>query len=172
MNLREQILSEHSKSNALLMSNWIGNNPERFEALMHLFLKDNHKVIQRIAWVLSLVADKNPELIVPYLGDILAVSAQANIHVAVRRNVTRICQKFPIPQNQHEAIINLCFKWLINPKEAVAVRCFSMEILCKLSQIYPDLKNELVNIIEDALMHQELTPGFISKSKRSLKTLK
>lgn len=172
MNLREQILSEHSKSNALLMSNWIGNNPERFEALMKLFLKDEYRVVQRSAWVLSLCADKNPQLILPYIEDMIAICAKPNVHVAVKRNVTRIFQTFPIPEIHQEALINLCFEWLINPKETVAVRCFSMEILCNLSQIYPDLKNELVNIIEDALMHQELTPGFISKSKRSLKKLK
>lgn len=172
MNLREQILSEHSKSNAILIADWIGNNPQRFKALMQLFLNDEYRVVQRIAWILSLCTDKYPELILPYIDEILALCSKPNVHVAVKRNVTRIFQTFPIPEIYQEALINLCFEWLINPKETVAVRCFSMEILCNLSQIYPDLKNELVNIIEDALMHQELTPGFISKSKRSLKRLK
>lgn len=172
MNLREQILSEHSKSNALLIRDWIGHNPHRFESLMLLFLNDNHRVVQRCAWVLSLCADKNPELIVPYIDEMLAVCSKPNVHVAVRRNVTRIFQNFPIPQNQHEALMNLCFECLMNPNETVAVRCFSMEILCNLSQVYPELKNELVNIIEDALAHQELSAGFIAKSKRSLNRLK
>ncbi len=171
MNLREQILSEHSKSNAVLIADWIGNNPQRFGALMQLLLKDEQKVVQRSAWVLSLVTDKNSELITPYIEDMLALSARANVHVAVRRNLTRILHKFPIPQNQHEAIMNLCFKWLMNPKETVAVRCFSMEILCNLSHTYPELKNELIHIIKDALEHQVVSAGFIATAKRSLKSL-
>jgi hypothetical protein len=171
MNLREQILSEHSKSNAVLIADWIGNNPQRFGALMQLLIKDEQKVVQRSAWVLSLVADKNPELITPYIEDMLALSARANVHVAVRRNLTRLLHKFPIPQNQHEAIMNLCFEWLMNPKETVAVRCYSMEILCNLSPTYPELKNELAHIIEDALVHQEVSAGFIASAKRNLKRL-
>jgi len=37
MNLRAEILKEHSKAQCVRIVKWIGNNEERFDALMQLF---------------------------------------------------------------------------------------------------------------------------------------
>jgi len=58
MNLREQLLLEHSKTNSELITKWIGKNKSRFSELMQLFLHDEYRVVQRAAWVLSMVAEK------------------------------------------------------------------------------------------------------------------
>jgi hypothetical protein len=93
------------------------------------------------------------------------------IHVAVKRNVTRVLAHIKIPKDLHEQVINLSFDLAINPKETVAVRCWSLDILNQLSFIYPEIKNELKNIIQDALDFQELTPGFKSKCNKLLRQL-
>jgi hypothetical protein len=38
MNLEEIILKEHSKKQCNKIVQWVGNNPERFNELFHLFL--------------------------------------------------------------------------------------------------------------------------------------
>lgn len=171
MNLREQVLHSHTKPNALLMADWIGDEKQRFDALMQLFLFDNNLIIQRSAWVLSLVADKYPELVFAYLPQLLIHCQKVGVHTAVKRNVTRLLQQLRIPKEYDEEVMNVCFEFLLNQKESIAVRCFSMGILAKLCHSYPEMKNELKLIIEEALAHQEVSAAFKSKSKSVLKGL-
>lgn len=172
MNLQEQILKEHSRNNTILIANWIGNDKNRFKELMQLFFHGEPKVVQRAAWVVSYCFENCAELVQPYLPEMADYCHTPGIHDAVKRNVTRIIAHLNIPEKLEEPLMNLCFELLINPKETVAVRCWCMDILMALSKPYPEIKNELQHIIEDALEHQEITPGFKSKSKRVLLTLK
>ena len=50
MNLREEILKEHSKTQCNKIVNWIGNSQKRFNELFELFLNDEYRVTQRAAW--------------------------------------------------------------------------------------------------------------------------
>jgi hypothetical protein len=171
MNLREQILTDHTRPNAVLVADWIGKDKKRFDELMQLFLYDDHRVVQRSAWVLSMCADRYPELVLPYMDKMLQHCNKEGVHIAVKRNVTRLLQYMPVPEAHEEAVMNLCFESLADPKEAIAVRCFSMGILADLSARYPEIKNELRHIIEDALEHQEVSAAYKSKAKRVLKQL-
>ena len=171
MDLREQILSDHTRPNAVLIADWIGSDKKRFGELMQLFLYDEHRVVQHSAWVLSMCADRHPDLVQPYLDRMLEHCNKEGVHIAVKRNVTRLLQQMPVPEAQEEAVMNLCFKSLADPKEAIAVRCFSMGILADLSSRYPEIRNELRHIIEDALEHQEVSAAYKSKAKRVLQQL-
>ncbi|MES2478996.1 MAG: hypothetical protein V4561_07910 [Bacteroidota bacterium] len=172
MNLREEILSAHSKAHSVEIAMWIGKDIKRFDCLMQLFFGDDFIVVQRSAWILSICTDSCPELAFPYLKQMIKYCYKDGIHVAVKRNVTRVLAHIIIPDELHEAAMNLSFELLADQKETVAVRCWSMDILMQLSANYPDIKNELKNIIEDAMEHQELTAGFKSKARRILKSLK
>lgn len=172
MNLKEEILSAHSKAHSVEIAEWIGKDKKRFDCLMQLLFGDEFIVVQRSSWILSICTDSYPELAFPYLQQMIEYCHKAGIHVAVKRNVTRVLAHIIIPEEQHEAAMNLCFELLTDPKETVAVRCWSMDILMQLSANYPEIKNEVKNIIEDAMEHQELTAGFKSKARRILKSLK
>ena len=51
MDLRAELLEEHSKRQALRVADYIGNDPERFADLMCLFFGNEYRVTQRAAWV-------------------------------------------------------------------------------------------------------------------------
>jgi hypothetical protein len=172
MNLREEILSTHSKAHSVEIAEWIGKDKKRFDCLMQLFFGDEFTVVQRSAWIVSICTDSYPELAFPYLKQMIEYCYKAGIHVAVKRNVTRVLAHIIIPGELHEAAMNLCFELLADQKETVAVRCWSMDILMQISSSYPEIKNELKHIIDDALEYQELTAGFKSKARRILKSLK
>jgi hypothetical protein len=171
MNIREQLLQEHSKANTIQIQQWIAKDANRFKELMHLFLHDEYRVVQRAAWGVGLYGSSNPQMLQPYLGQMIARSQEPNIHPAVKRNVTRILQSLDIPKKHHEAVINLCFDLLINPKEPIAIRCFSMTVLAKLCEEYPDIKNELKEVIKNALEYEDTSAGFKARSKKVLKEL-
>ncbi len=171
MNIRAELLAEHSRDQAEKIANWIGNKPERFATFIGLFLHDEYRVVQRAAWVLSVVAEKHYELARPLLPQMIAKMQEPGVHVAVKRNVVRILQFLEIPEELHGDVMNVCFDMLADPKETIAVRAFSMTVLTNLAKHYPDIKHELIAIIEDQL-EQGASAGIIARSKKLLKELR
>lgn len=170
MDIRAAILEEHSKEQSTLIADYIGHDKKRFKILVQLFLEDEYRVVQRAAWVLSLVAEKHPQLIEPYLPEFAARMQEPGLPVAVKRNVVRMLQHIMIPESLEGPVMNACFEFLADPKETVAVRCFSMTVLGNLARKYPEIKQELVSIVEDQL-EQGATAGFKARAKAVLHSL-
>ena len=169
MNIREAILEEHSKAQVLRIADYIGDDKQRFKELMHLFLSDEYRVCQRSAWVVSTIADRNSELIEPYIEPML-LNLKEGVHPAVIRNTVRVLNNLKeLPDNILGLAASICFNYLETPSVPVAIRVFSMRVLCKICFKEPDLKNELIILIEDMMPNE--SPGFKSAGKDVLKKL-
>lgn len=169
MNLREAILKEHSKAQKDKIVKWIGNSQQRFDELFHLFLTDEYRVVQRAAYLLSYCIEEHPSLIKKHFGKLIKNLSKKNIHEAVKRNTVRILEKIEIPEKYHGDVMNICFDYVQSPDEAIAVKAFSLTVLYKLSQKYPDIKQELKTIIEDRWDYE--TAAFHSRARKILKKL-
>ncbi|SEW50410.1 amidohydrolase family protein [Chitinophaga arvensicola] len=170
MDLRTEILAEHSRAQSLRIAAWIGRSPDRFAGLMTLFLQDDYRVVQRAAWVVSFVAEHDPALLTPHLPAMVARMEQAGIPVAVKRNVLRVLQHLRVPEPLHGPVMNSCFSFLEDPQETVAVKAFSMTVLAQLATAYPDIKNEIRLLIEEQL-ESNPTPGIRSRARKVLKEI-
>ncbi len=169
MNLREEILKEHSKAQCTKIVNWVGSNQLRFDELFKLFLNDEYRVVQRAAWPVSYCVDEHPELINKHWKELMENFKKPNLHNAVKRNSIRFMQEIDLPEKHHGAIMDLCFTYLETPTESLAVKVFSMSVLANLAKYYPEIKAELKLIIEDQFPHQ--SAGFKSRAKKVLKQL-
>jgi len=169
MNIREEILAEHSRKQGLKIAGWIGNDKKRFSRFLDLFLHDEYRVVQRSAQVLGFIADEHPELIEQNIHKIVNRLFDDNIHIAVKRNVVRILQFVHIPENLHAKVINICMAYLSNPDETVAVRCFSMTVLTNLSKVYPELKSEIISVLNSRFMGS--SAGLKARVKKVFKDL-
>ena len=167
MDLRTEILLEHSKKQATKIADWIGNDEKRFAHLLKLFLKDEYRVVQRAAWIVNLVADRHPCLLLPDLAAIVKRMDEDDLPTAVKRNVVRLLQHVAIPKKLHGLVMNVCFQFLSDPKETIAVRCFSMTVLANLSKDYPEIKGELKTVIEEVLK-QKASAGVRARATRYL----
>ena len=167
--LSEQLSQEHSKVQAQRLSNWIGHDADRLAALVEIMLGTNQRLTQRAAWVLGFVADRAPYLLEPWLPKMVAKMREPGIHVAVKRNVIRILQDMEIPDAVLDDVTDVCFEFLADPQEAVAVRVFSMTVLGNVCHKIPELKSELRLLIEEHWYHS--TPAFRSRGKKVLKQL-
>ncbi len=170
MNLREAILQEHSRAHTLAISQWVGDNPKRIDALMQLFMHDEYRVVQRTAWIVSYVARAQPGLMAPYLPAMIQRMQDNTTHVAVKRNELRILQDVELPEPLHGELMHTCFDLVINPAETIAVRAFALGILGRLALVYPEIRNELLLVIED-LQTQDPTAGLRSKTRQVLHML-
>jgi hypothetical protein len=169
MNLRREILNEHSKVQTLKIAGWVGNDKKRFNELMKLFLHDEYRVVQRSAYPISIISERHPELAEANIHLMIIRLYDKDTHVAVRRNVIRILQFITIPKKLHAKVLNFCMQYLSDPNETVAVRCFSMTVLAKLAAEYPEIKNELILTIEKYFKNP--TAGMRVRIRRILKEL-
>ncbi|HYV93171.1 MAG TPA: hypothetical protein VE978_15455 [Chitinophagales bacterium] len=168
MNLREEILKEHSKQQTIRLANWVGKEKKRFTELMNLFLHDEYRVVQRSAWIVKHVADEHPDWIKPWLKKMLEYCKQP-VHDAVKRNVIRILTEIDLPKNLYGLAATICFDFLSSATEPVAVKVFSMTVLSNIAQHEPELKQELRLLIEDQMQWEK--PGFTSRGRKILAQL-
>jgi len=170
MNIRETLLEEHSKTQIAKLISYIGHDRLRLAALVDVFLHGQNKLAQRAIWPIADIGVQHPEMLQPYLTPLLQKAQEPNVHVAVKRHVMRLFQVVELPEALHSSLLNLAFGFLNNPTEAIAVRVCSMTVLQRLTQIYPDLAQELRLVLADTLMN-ERSPGLISRAKTVLKQL-
>jgi hypothetical protein len=169
MDLKKEILKAHSKFQTDKIIGYVGNDPLRFKLLVNTFLEGPYRITQRAAWPLSYCVIQHPALVKPYLKTLLDHLHKDGIHDSVKRNTLRFLQFTDIPKRYHGIIVDLCFGYLHNKKEPVAIQVFAMTVLYNLAQVNPDLKQELKIIIEDQLPYGK--PAFISRAKKILKFL-
>jgi hypothetical protein len=169
MNLKSEMLRDHSKVQANKIVRWVGNDSKRFKALVDTFLKGPYRVTQRASWPLAYCVEYHPKLVAPHLVKLINFLKTPGNHDSVKRNILRFLQHIDIPKRQHGIVIDLCFAFLTDPKEPIAVRVFSMAVLAQLVKVHRELKQELRIIIEDHLPYA--TPAFTSRAKKVLKQL-
>lgn len=170
MNLREEILKEHSKAQCAKIVKWVGRSQQRFDELFGLFIHDDYRVVQRSGWPLGYCVIDHPSFISKHWKALINNLKKPNLHNAVKRNSIRLMQDLQIPEKFHGEVMGICFQFLESPTESLAVKVFSMSVLGNLAAMYPDIKAELKLIIEEQLPHQ--TAGFKSRAKRILKEIK
>lgn len=169
MDIEFEILKEHSKRQSVKIARWIGNDKERFEQLMKLFLSGEYRMAVRTAWILSHCADAHPEIILPWIAKLVKSASDTNAPGAVQRNVVRVLQYVNIPRVHQGRVADLCFSFLQNPKIPIAVKAFSMTVLANIAQSEPDLKHELSLVIEQMLPYG--SAGLQSRGKKVLAQL-
>ena len=167
MDLRNQILSEHTKANCQMIVEWVGNDQSRFDELFHLFLHDEYRVTQRAAWPMGNCAIAHPSFMKKNMGKLIRNLQKPNIHDSIKRNTLRFLQQIDIPSKYEGMIMNTCFEYVENPKEAVAIKAFSLSILGRLAKKYPEIIPEIKLLIEDQARYQ--TAAFKSRAKKVLK---
>lgn len=168
MNLREEILREHSKAQCDKIVNWVGNSQKRFDELFTLFIKDEYRVVQRAAWPMSYSVIAHPDLFNKHFTALLKNLQKHNLHNAVKRNSIRLLQHINIPKKYQGEVMEICFKYVASPTEAVAVKAFSLSVLGNLAKAYPEIIPEIKILIEDQMPTQ--TAAFKSRAKQLLKS--
>ena len=166
MNLRDEILKEHSKKQCNQIVQWVGNSQERFEKLFHLFLTDEYRVNQRAAWPVSYCVIAHPNFIKNNFGKLIKNLSKPDLHNSIKRNSIRLLQYVDIPEKYQGQIMDLCFGYVASPTEAVAVKAFSLTVLGNLAKQYPEIIPEIRTLIDQQLPHQ--TVAFKSRAQKLL----
>ncbi len=167
MDLKNEILKEHSKSNTIRVAQLIANDTDKFSELMEAYFdKGNMDLARKAAWIVRQCVTQNPDLIFPYLQQVIEYLLQNELHDAIKRNGLAIIDIQNIPENLLGMVTDLCFRILNNGGERIASKAFAMSILFKIGRNYPEINRELKLILKELYPYQ--SPGFQSRAKKIL----
>lgn len=169
MNIKNELLREHSKANCIKIASYIGNNAKRFDTLVDLMLNEEYRIAQRASHTLQFCADLHPELVLPYTSKFVVVLKDKPID-AVKRCITRAWEKIFIPADFQGLVTQIAFDFLQNPQESIAVRAYCITILFNFTQSFPELQTELRLVLEDIILN-ETSPALLNRSKKILSQL-
>lgn len=147
----------HSREKRTYYSNLLIKNPELLPLTLDILFKVDDKTSPRAAWILEFMCKKHLERLIPHLDSFLNNIHSVHLDPAVRP-CAKICEylteayyvkkstdiKNTLTQAHKELIIQNCFDWLINDKEKVAAKAYSMRSLFLLGKefdwVHPELK--------------------------------
>jgi hypothetical protein len=168
MDIQEALTQGHSTEIRNEIIAYVGSNPTRMKELMDCYFSDNLRLNQRASWPLNFIARKYPEQMEPYHEQMM--DAMENpLHNAVLRNTVRIYEDIDIPESIEGRLFEKCYEYVADPKMATAVRAFSLTILEKLIIKFPELQNEVIELIKEQVPHG--SAGFKNRGKKILRRL-
>ncbi len=152
MNLRDELLREHSARQTRRLTDYACAHPSALAELLHLFWYGAPREQQLAADVLGWVGERRPKWLVPHLPGLLA-SAQPGTaaHPAVRRSVARVLQFVAVPEEWQALAFDACLRLLASPTEPVAIRVYALSAAARLAGPYPELAAEVLTAVERAL---------------------
>lgn len=145
----------------------IGNRDQR-ETLVDLALLDEDPVAWRASWVLDGSDEQQPGLATPYLGKIVQSLPGLESKGSLRSLLRMLC-RYDIPEEDQGLLIDLCFGYLTSELYPVAVKAHAMQIIYNHVLIYPELKEELVAVLEDQMDNNSV--GFMARGRRLIKQM-
>jgi uncharacterized protein (UPF0147 family) len=169
VDIRIELLKEHSKKQSIKIANYIDDDAKLFETLIKLVMDDDTVVAQRAAWVMSFCSKKNPAIVLPHLSKLIKHLYNENLHDAVKRNTIRVMQTIKIPKNVQGAAVDICFKFVTSNNEATAIKAFAITVLANICKEESELKNELLLVVKQQMLHG--SAAIISRGNRTLRLL-
>jgi len=169
--LRQIISNMMSMKEAEWLSDSALENPVIFRKMLEYSWSDDRKLSFRASWILTKVCDKFPEIIHPHLPQIVEALPDVESE-SVERSFLRILslsEADKLQEKHHGLLADHCFARLNSATSAIAIKAYSMEILYKLSVIYPQLANELAVSIR-AIM-EEGSAGIVARGNAVLKKI-
>jgi hypothetical protein len=149
----------------------IGNEDSKFHEMLTIALLDEYPISMRAARVIALCTEQNPKLMESYISQLIYSLGTLRIDGVKRSFLKIIAETTIIPDEESIGILtDLAFTWLDDTKQAIAIRYYCVDILLKVSNLYPEIGDELQILLKNLLEGE--SPGLKSKSKKVLNYLR
>ncbi|HEX2968769.1 MAG TPA: (deoxy)nucleoside triphosphate pyrophosphohydrolase [Bacteroidales bacterium] len=169
--IREMVNRIMGMKEAEWMAASLTENPLLFRKFIEFSYSDDQKLAFHASWIITKVCDKSPEIIYPYLPDIVESLKGIRNESALRSFLRILSMSDPgkLSQRHHGLLADVCFSYLNSGFAAIAIKAYSMEILYRLTLIYPELATELALSMKGVTEMD--SAGIVSKAKAILKKL-
>ena len=174
-----KILVDSSKNLIEFSIELVKKQPELFDSLLYLIINHSddkfYKSSQRAARVVYYLIERNlieRNLIEnnKYLDkilDFLEILQDDSIRFSLLKIFT-VCS-LPKDEDKLSLLTKICYDALESQTKRIAVKIYSIEILYRISEIYPELKHELRSILEIYMIDAQ--PAFINRAEKLISKL-
>ena len=139
-----------------------------FDKLLKLALYEKDPVAWRASWVVDGSDELKPGLARKHISKIVRALPGMESKGSLR-SILRMLTRYDIPEKHQGLLIDLCFSYLVSELYPVAVKVHAMQILYNHVLLYPELKGELITVINDQVENNSV--GFKSRGKNLIKQM-
>jgi len=119
-----------------------------FDDLLQLALHEKDPLAWRASWILDVSDETMPGMAQKHIP-VIVRALPAIKSMGTLRSLLRLLTRHPIPEELQGMLIDLCFSYLVSEHYMVAVKAHAMLIIYNHVLLYPELKNELIAVLED-----------------------
>lgn len=148
MDIKKKLDQGHSKTINAEIVQYVGNSEERFQKLLDCVLGDDMRLSHRASWALGDVSLKYPDMFRKHHRVLIDALKKKQNHNAIRRNIVRTYQFADIPEDYEAELYDICLNFIANAEEKIAVKAFSIRVCERVIEKYPEMKNELLELIK------------------------
>jgi hypothetical protein len=160
----------NSWENLPYLVNEIAQTPEYYEILMEIALYDPSPKSWRAAYLVDKINDNFPELLYFFLNKMIE-QVQIEKSESKRRHFLKLISMNDLLRDQQGFMLEFCIKIFTSVKEPVAVRVHAMQILYNISEKEPELKPEILLVIENEIENHS-SAGIKSRGRKLTENLK
>lgn len=153
-----------SWENLQYLQNEIAGNAGIYNLLIEIAFYDVNPKSWRAAYLLDKINDNYPELLQPFL-DKMIEQLKIEKSESKKRHFLKLISMNDLPFNQLGFLTDFCIAVFTSAKEPVAVRVHAMQVLFNISEKQPELKHEILLIIEHE-MENHYSAGILSRGKK------
>lgn len=143
--------------------------PELLPSFMQLALNNDHPNGWRALYIADKVSDSHPEWMEKFVPDMIG-SLKTERHHGKKRHLLKLISQNKVLDEHSGFLVDYCLGVFTSSGEPVANRVHAMQILYNISEKEPDLKPELLEIIQQQIEFHP-TPGIRSRGNKLAKKL-
>ncbi len=164
MNFYKALDTDSSRAVADIVTEAVGDNPIYFKEVLDLALQDIPKISMRAGRVVLFCSEKHPELLKPYLRQLIKNIPKIK-NEGTLRTILRLIIMFPEIKNENDIslLLEKGFDYIQGKRYSVAIKVYAMEILYNISKQYPEILNELIAVVKSQIPFS--SAGFKAKAK-------
>ncbi len=163
MDFRSLLINFPSKAEKELMIKDVGFSEKKFLTLLEIAFFEKDPVGWRASWILDGSDEEHPGLARKHISRIVQRLHDLN-STSTLRSLLRMLSRYEIPEDDQGLLIDLCFGYMVSELYPVAVKVHAMQIIYNHVLLYPELKEELVTVIEDQVDNNSV--GFLARGRR------
>lgn len=170
MNIKSIVLEIKDGRKFESYQSYFKENPNQVKELIVLVEETAEYPLQEYAsWILVHICKSQKELVIPFYSRCIEILF-VNENQSVRRNILNVIQHLGISDFRESEFIDLLISFIQNFENKVATQVYSMYILGLFTLKYPEIKSEIIEIIQ--LHSENKTPAYGAGFRGYLRTTK
>lgn len=160
----------NSWENLKYLQNELVNNSEQYKLLIEIAFYSDDPKSWRAAYLVDKINDNYPGLIKPFINEMIE-QLRIEQSESKKRHFLKLLSMNDLTIEQLGFLTDFCIEVFTSDKEPVAVRVHAMQVLYNISEVQPDLKPEILLIVEHE-MENHFSAGILSRGRKIAQKLR